>query len=409
MVALRERSRLRYAPGGPAVTAIVSTTREAMQGEPSRSAKHSWLAGAVCLLALQILVVATRYELRDPDSTLYAAIANDLSKQPLRSWIAPTWPEGRGAGLFTEHPAVFFWPSAALLRGGLEKAPLFVNFVCWLLTLHFLYALARSLAGEVAATFAVACCAVSPLLIQYLLRANQETALALGCTGAFAALADPRIANRSLRIVVFVALAFAAKGVLGGLVLLALVLFALWRKDRGALRSLALAAATSVVLAAGYELLFRRISGSSFLLSYLEAQASEIAAEVQGGWLRALGSPPYYLAHWFWLALPSSALGLAAIFRRLPPTEARTLGIATTGSYLAVLSFFARRAARYAFPACVVCHVSGGEEVARFAPLRALVLRHRTLLPYALMAWLFVVAAVRTWFDARYFQFVNPF
>lgn len=369
---------------------------------------HTWLAGAVCLLGLQTLVIATRYELRDADSTLYATIASDLSRRPLRSWIAPTWPEGRGAGLFTEHPAVFFWPSAALLRGGLEKAPLFVNFVCWLLTLHFLYALARSLAGEVAATLAVACCAVSPLFIQYLLRANQETALVLGCTGAFAAVADPRISNRSLRIAGFVALAFAAKGVLGALVLLALVVFALWRKDRGALRSLALSAATSAALAVGYEVLFRRISGSSFLLSYLDAQTSEVTAAVHGDGLRAFGSPPYYLAQWFWLALPSSALALAAIFRRLPSTEARTLGIATTGSYLGVLSFFARRAARYAFPACVLCHVSGGEEVARIGPLRALVVRHKVLLPYALMAWLILVAAMRTWFDPRYFRFINP-
>jgi len=392
-----------------AVTVRPEIGREATPSGLARSAKHTWLAGTLCLLALQTLVIATRYELRDPDSTLYAAIARDLSTRPLPSWIAPTWPEGRGTGLFVEHPAVFFWPSAALLRAGLEQAPLFVNFVCWLLTFHFLHALARSLAGEMAATFAVACCAVSPLLIQYLLRANHETALAVASTGAFAALADPRISKRSWRMAAFLALAFAAKGLLGALLLLALTVFALFRKDRGALRSLALAVASSVVLAAAYELVFRRIAGSSFLLSYLDAQASEIQAEVQTGWMRALGTPPYYVAHWFWLALPSSAFVLAAIFRRRPSTDARTVAIAVTGSYLGVLSFFARRAARYAFPACILCHVSGGEEVARIARLRALVDRHRALLPYGLMAWLVFVAAVRTWFDRRYFRFIKPF
>jgi len=100
---------------------------------------------------------------------------------------------------------------------------------------------------------------------------------------------------------------------------------------------------------------------------------------------------------------------LAAIFRRRPSTDARTVAIAVTGSYLGVLSFFARRAARYAFPACILCHVSGGEEVARIARLRALVDRHRALLPYGLMAWLVFVAAVRTWFDRRYFRFIKPF
>jgi Dolichyl-phosphate-mannose-protein mannosyltransferase len=380
-----------------------------MHGEGSRRATHTVLAGALCLVALQTLVVATRYELRDPDSTLYVAIATDLSTRPFRSWIAPAWPAARGTGLFVEHPAVFFWPSAALLRAGLAQAPLFVNFACWLLTLHFLYALARSLAGEIAATFAVACCAVSPLLVQYLLRANHETALALACTGAFAVVADPWVAKRSLRIAGFVVLGFAAKGVLGALALVALVLFALWRSDRAALRSLLLSAAASAGLVAVYEIVFRRVTGTSFLFAYLEAQLTGIAATVRSGWPGAFGSPSYYLAYWFWLALPSSALALAAIFRRRPSSDARSLGIAAAGSYLGVLSFFARRAARYAFPAYVLCHVSGGEEAARIGALRAFVQKHRTLLPYALMVWLFLVAAARTWFDPRYSQFVNPF
>jgi len=83
--------------------------------------------------------------------------------------------------------------------------------------------------------------------------------------------------------------------------------------------------------------------------------------------------------------------------------------MAATGSYLAVLCFFARRAARYAFPVYVLSHVSGGEEAARIEPLGALARKHRTLLPYALMIWIVLVAAVRTWFDRRYFQFLNPF
>jgi len=376
---------------------------------PGGMSRHSLVAGSVCLLGLQTLVVATRYQLRDSDSTLYAAIAGELSARPLRSWIAPVWPADRGRGPFVEHPAVFFWPAAALLRAGLDKAPLFVNFVCWLLTLRFLHALARSLAGEMAATFAVACCAISPLLVQYLLRANQETALALGCTGAFAAVADPGVAKRSLRIVTFVVLAFAAKGLLGGLALVALLLFALLRRDRAALFSLVLAAAVAVALGTAYEILFRRVTGTSFLAAYLEAQLTGIALAVRSGWPGAFGSPPYYLAYWFWLALPSSALAVAALVRHRPSSDARCLGIAATGSYLGILSFFARRAARYAFPVYVLSHVSGGEEAARIAPLRALVQRHRTLLPYALMIWLFLVAALRTWFDSRYFQFINPF
>jgi len=389
--------------------AAAALGRAAMRGGPPGRTRHTFVAGAIAVLALQTLVVATRYEMRDPDSTLYATIASELSARPLRSWIAPVWPADRGTGLFLEHPAVFFWPSAALLRAGLDKAPLFVNFVCWLLTLHFLYALSRSLAGEVAAIFAVACCAISPLLVQYLLRANQETPLALACTGAFAAVADPAVAKRSLRIVAFVVLAFAAKGVLGAIALLALVLFALLRRDRAAMLSLALAAAVSVALAAAYDLLFRRVTGTSFLLAYLESQTTEITDAVRGDWPAAVASPPYYLAYWFWLALPSSALALRALFRRNRSTQAGSLAIATIGSYVGILSFFARRAARYAFPLYVLSHVNGGEEAARIAPLRALVEKHRPLLPYALMIWLFLVAAARTWFDPRYSQFINPF
>lgn len=380
-----------------------------MQGSLSAGGKHFWLAGAVCLVAMQTLVIGTRYELQDADSTLYAAIAGELSAQPVERWIAPNWPQGRGAGLFAEHPAVFFWPSAALLRAGLQQAPLFVNFACWLLTLHFLHALARTLAGRTAATFAVACCAFSPLFVQYLLRANHETPLALATTGAFAAIADVRVSHRRTRIVAFVVLAFAVKGVLGCVLLLALALFALWRGDRAALGPLAVGAAASLSIAATYEAFYQHVTRESFLLAYLGAQLGRIHSELQRDWLHVLWSPSYYVAYWFWLTLPSSALVLPAIWRRRAPTEARSLGLTAAASYVGLLSFFARRAARYAVPAYVLCHVSGGEEIARSGRLRAFALRHRSGLPYALLAWVFLLAAVRTWFDPRYFRFINPF
>ena len=73
------------------------------------------LAGAwiACILVLHAIVAAVHYPLRDPDSTLYESISEQLSRRPVLEWIAPLFPPARfKEGFFLEHLAAFFWPAA---------------------------------------------------------------------------------------------------------------------------------------------------------------------------------------------------------------------------------------------------------------------------------------------------------
>ena len=76
----------------------------------------SW--AAVLVLAWAALAV-TSYQARDPDSRLYAEIAALTSDEPVKRWIAPTFPPGSYmSGLFREHPAGLHVVPALLARLG---------------------------------------------------------------------------------------------------------------------------------------------------------------------------------------------------------------------------------------------------------------------------------------------------
>ncbi len=77
--------------------------------------------GAIAVAAL--LLVASDYRSRDPDSSLYARLSGELAQEPPSRWIAPEW---RGAwnqeGLFREHPVGILLPTVLLIRAGVPAA-----------------------------------------------------------------------------------------------------------------------------------------------------------------------------------------------------------------------------------------------------------------------------------------------
>src|SRR5262249_8370725 len=111
-----ECSSLRRAP---------ADIKRGLASEPVRVARRllaQGMGGGLTIGCPYALISVARVEPRDPDSSLYVAIARSLEHRPLAAWIAPTWPEGRAhSGLFREHPAVFFWPAAALARVRLDR------------------------------------------------------------------------------------------------------------------------------------------------------------------------------------------------------------------------------------------------------------------------------------------------
>ena len=75
------------------------------------------VAWAVCLIILAAVLVGTGFTSTDPDSALYAGLAERLAQEPLSRWFAPEWwgfwPEAQMTGLFREHPAgVLLLPAA---------------------------------------------------------------------------------------------------------------------------------------------------------------------------------------------------------------------------------------------------------------------------------------------------------
>ena len=84
-----------------------------------------WAWTAFFLIVAAVLV-AGGFSSNDPDSALYAGIAERLAQEPVRRWIAPEWwgfwPEAQMTGLFREHPAGVFLMSAALTLMGVPAA-----------------------------------------------------------------------------------------------------------------------------------------------------------------------------------------------------------------------------------------------------------------------------------------------
>src|SRR5262249_42546362 len=191
----------------------------------ARLAQTSGWGLTICCAYARVSVA--RAEPRDPDSSLYVAIARSLEHRPLAAWIAPSWPEGRArSGLFREHPAVFFWPAAALGRLGLARAALLCNLLWYLAMLAALAALGRELPGDEGGFLAGALFLVSPLGLQYLLRFNHEAAWGFATIAGLVCLSGPRLGPwRGAALVGLLALACAMKGALG---LLGLALWAAW-------------------------------------------------------------------------------------------------------------------------------------------------------------------------------------
>jgi 4-amino-4-deoxy-L-arabinose transferase-like glycosyltransferase len=321
---------------------------------------------------------------------LYEWIAKTLETRPLAEWIAPRFPPGwpTQQGLFQEHFAVFFWPAAALGKLGLRGA-LAANFLWVLLSYALLFRLAKAVAGAETAWIAVVFYAVSPIGLQYLVRANHEPALACAVLGALWCIADER--PRPLALAGFVLLAIAIKGGLG-LAIFPAALAAIWagRRRRADLHGLLLGALFCAVFVGLYEIAYRGVTGSGFLRGYLDHQLPGVIEGERLGLLHKLENPAYYLANIAWFALPGSAvLLIEAIRRRTLPRGA----LAPAAAYVAVVSLMSRRAVRYVFPAYPLVSLAGAQLVA--GATRDWIRRHTKQLELALALFLVVAAALR--------------
>ncbi|MCA1825860.1 MAG: glycosyltransferase family 39 protein [Myxococcales bacterium] len=339
-----------------------------------------------------VCYVTRGYVLRDPDSMLYEWIARTLEIRPLSEWIAPrfppTWPTQQG--LFQEHFAVFFWPAAALGRLGLRGA-LAANFLWVLLSWALLFRLARAVADVETAWVAVFFHAVSPIGVQYLVRANHEPALACGVLGALWCIASER--PRPFALAGFVLVAIAIKGGLGLAIFPAcLAAIAAGRRRRADLYGLLLGALLSAGFVVLYEIAYRRAAGTSFVAGYLHHQLPGVIEGERLGLWHKLGNPFYYLGAIAWFALPGSVvLLIEGIRRRRAPWKS----LAPAAAWVALLSFMSRRAVRYVFPAYPLVNLAGAELLVEHPRAHGWVRTNKQLLEPALALFVVIVATLR--------------
>lgn len=369
----------------------MTTTRASAATPAARSdARTAALAWTAAVVAAMALIAATGYTSRDPDSTVYAGIAARLSSEPLASWIAPDWWGHWGfEGPFREHPVGILLLPAALGRLGYPppQAAYAVNACFQALSLVLVGALAATVVPRREARALTWMLQLILIAFVFRIRANQEYAVLAGLLVAVYASERSRgqPAWAWLTAAAF-AWVLLVKGIFG---LMVPALCALWLLARSAGRRgtesgvprsawLALAATLLVlpVLAAGYETLYRKATGESFLAFYTgpRLDAGAVAADV---WVRWPVNVVWYTGRLIWYSMPWSpfAIGVVALWlarRGRPASAAAAEGLlfAACASALLVAAFAAadRRADRFIFPAYFCFGAAGAVAAIRWSP-----------------------------------------
>lgn len=364
-----------------------------------RGGSHRWVFVAAGLL-LGGSIVSTRPALRDPDSTLYAAMSSQLSALPYTSWMTPQWPAGRmKTGRFVEHPAVSLWPGALLERVGIAAGALVANVLCAVVLLWLVGRLASLLAPG-AEALAWAAWGLAIIGVQYWLRANHEIWWA---TASLAALLGVAARWPRWSVVAFTVAGCAIKGPLGLDTVLLVAPLAWVVHGRRWLVTYGLFAALAVLaFAAIYELTFQRVTGTSFVSAYLSTQVGYVLDSETSAWLTKPRNLLVYLGKLIWFSLPGALLlGWARWKKRTLTRETMALLI---GLVLVVVatSFMSRQAGRYIFPCYTVLAVIGAASAASSRLGAFLATRAR-----AVVAVVFLIAFGRVLLASAVYSEVN--
>ncbi len=367
-----------------------------MRGVLSARETAIWTVG---FLLVATVIVATGFTSSDPDSALYANIADRLSEEPIARWVAPEWwgfwPEARMTGLFREHPAGIFWLPAALARfSGIPaiQGAYIVGVLAGLLSLVLIGVLAGRVCARDDARAALLLLQFMPVAFIFRIRANHEYLMLLCLLLVLLGLDRVKRSTSAWWLV--------AAGLAGGLlvkgVFVSLILLggALWialdpRRDQkgtqGVRRQLLAFGAgllVMVALAATYDALYLRATGERFWSAYWARQMGPLT--IASPWQDAAAIASrlgFYVTRLLWhpapwsLALLWLALTRFGTWRDLPLVERRALAFSVTFVVLAVamLSLPSRFAERYAFSATFVVGTVGAVAARRaWTPLGSL-------------------------------------
>lgn len=360
--------------------------------------KFGFVAAA---LLLATAIAWSRPALRDPDSTLYAAMSSQLAAQPARTWIAPEWPGGRmKRGRFIEHTAVSLWPGAVLERVGPHSGALIANVLCAMLLLWLVGRLAEALAPG-SEPLAWAAWGLAVIGVQYWLRANHELWWAAASIAALLGV----VSRSPLWIVVgCTLLGCAIKGPLGLDTVLLVAPLAWVVHGRRWLGLYVLSTVVAaVVCVALYELAFHQVTGSSFVDAYVSTQLGYVVDSEVSGWIAKPRNLAVYIGKLLWFSLPGAALLAWSAWKTRLGHQVRALlvGLALV---LVATSLMSRQAGRYIFPCYVILAVIGAASAAQ-TKLGAF-LQQRPRFVFGLVC---LVALARILFAATVYREVNPF
>lgn len=239
----------------------------------SRKERAIWAAGFAMVATL---LVVTRFDSRDPDSALHAAMSQRLAALPVAHWIAPywwaLWPGSGMDQLYREHPAGIFLIPAALDRMGVpaEQATYVVGVAAGLASLMLIATLVARVTTREDARAVLVLLQVMPVAFIFRVRGNHEYPMLVCLTACLLGLEGMRRSWRSAALV--------AAGMVGGLlvkgvfVVPILIAAGLWivvdpgrteARGRQALACLAGLACMALTIAA-YDADYRHVTGELF-------------------------------------------------------------------------------------------------------------------------------------------------
>jgi 4-amino-4-deoxy-L-arabinose transferase-like glycosyltransferase len=362
---------------------------------------------------------ATGFEFKDGDSRLYARMAAELSQLPLSRWLSPQWPAHYyKEGLFEEHMAFFFWPMAALGALGIPEVPaaVSINALYWLAILGCVTSLARLLFDAASAQLAAWSWLLSVGGVVYLVRANHETAVALGMLVACLAVLKLRDSLLWIPVLALAACwSVAMKGIVGLVLFPSLVVVA-WFCARNVRSLVALGVAAVAVLAFLWihDVAFESANGHSFIRAYLDIHLGYAEQKEHVSRLHKLGNLGYYLGVSFYWFAPWSLLfawGSVQGARRRISDGVRPWMWASLGVVLVHIAFFSvfdRRASRYIYSVFPLMAVTCGALLPLLPqraqkPVNALLARG----PWPLAAAMVLVLAARLYFHLFHHVFFS--
>jgi 4-amino-4-deoxy-L-arabinose transferase-like glycosyltransferase len=379
------------------------------------------MAWGVGVALVASLIVATGFASDDPDSALYAGIADRMHHEPVAKWIAPEWwgfwPEAAMTGFFREHPAGIFWAPAALGRLGLPplQGAYVVGVAAALGALLLIGGLVSRLSSAADGRAALILLQLMPAAFIFRIRANHEYPMLFALTLMLTGLS---LVGRSWRFAPLVGgglvLALLVKGVF---VVMLLLVAGLWivinptaearARQRGII-AVGLGVAAMAATAWVYDWQYQRVTGELFWSAYWQRQLGPVtmSTPIEGG-STLLHNLFFYISRLLWHPAPWSFALLAALWawrRRIreiwssPPSSVRRgllLAVAFAVASVALLAPSSRFAERYVFSATYAIGTAGAVlAYQRWPSVRTSINRADAMIPaLPAMTWTFLMLA----------------